>query len=64
MYINLYINIKEMNQNQNQKQLHTKAPLLKIVTIGDSGVGKTTLIQSFIVSIDLILFFNQIIVKW
>lgn len=39
-----------MNQNQNQKQLHTKAPLLKIVTIGDSGVGKTTLIQSFIVS--------------
>lgn len=62
MYINLYINIKEMNQNQ--KQLHTKAPLLKIVTIGDSGVGKTTLIQSFIVSIDLILFFNQIIVKW
>jgi GTP-binding protein EngB required for normal cell division len=44
-------NIKTPRKNSERKLSKMKAPLFKIITIGDSDVGKSTLINTFIVKI-------------
>ena len=41
-------NNEQKHENKVQTKKSIKAPLLKIVLIGDSGVGKTTMIHCYV----------------